>query len=68
MGGDEELMFCDDMLADAADWLNACCWVCREAQAELDVGQPDQFCELATTMVEEAGGGAVPEELLVFVW
>ena len=68
MGGDEELMFCDDMLADAADWLNACCWVCREAQAEQDVGRPGQFCELATTMVEEAEGGAMPEELLVFVW
>eukprot|EP01050_Picozoa_sp_SAG11_P000945 SAG11_NODE_36_length_21869_cov_38.038999_7_plen_283_part_00 len=50
------------------DWLNACCWVCREAQAEQDVGRPGQFCELATTMVEEAEGGAMPEELLVFVW
>ena len=68
MGGEEEMMFCDDMLADAADWLDACSWVCREAQAELDAGQPGQFCELSATLVEETAGGAVPEDLLVFVW
>ena len=65
VGGDEELMYCDDMLADAADWLDACSWVCREAQAELDAGQPDQFYELAMTLVEETTAGAVPEDLLV---
>ena len=68
MGGEEEMMFCDDMLVDAADWLDACSWVCREAQAELDAGQPGQFCELSATLVEETAGGAVPEDLLVFVW
>eukprot|EP01050_Picozoa_sp_SAG11_P007547 SAG11_NODE_634_length_8046_cov_8.096011_7_plen_224_part_00 len=61
-------MVCDDMHADAADWFAACSWVRREAQAELDAGQPGQFCELGTALVEETADGAAPEELLVFVW
>ena len=61
-------MHCDDMLADAEDWLQACSWVFREAQAELGAGQPGQFCELGATLAEEAAGGAVEEDLLVFVW
>eukprot|EP01052_Picozoa_sp_SAG31_P010097 SAG31_NODE_543_length_14248_cov_3.230900_8_plen_105_part_00 len=41
LGGEEELMFCDDMLADAEDWSQACSWVLREAHAELGVGEPE---------------------------
>eukprot|EP01050_Picozoa_sp_SAG11_P031702 SAG11_NODE_9966_length_865_cov_4.862924_2_plen_67_part_00 len=39
VGDEEELMHCDDMLADAEDWLHACNWVFLEAQAELGAGQ-----------------------------
>eukprot|EP01052_Picozoa_sp_SAG31_P053497 SAG31_NODE_13747_length_849_cov_2.341333_1_plen_256_part_01 len=65
---DGELLFCDDMLADAQDWSQACSWVLAEAHAELTVGGPGRFCELGSTLAEEAAAGAVVEDMLVLIW
>lgn len=66
--GDADLMFCDDMLADAQDWLQACSWIFKEAQAELGAGRPGRFCELGSTLAEEVDAGAVEMDLLVYIW
>eukprot|EP01052_Picozoa_sp_SAG31_P025291 SAG31_NODE_2209_length_6183_cov_6.782544_4_plen_242_part_00 len=65
---DDYLLFCDDMLADAEDWLQACSWVLEKAKAELGAGWPGQFWELGATLAEEAADGATAEDLIIFVW
>ena len=65
---EEDLLFYDDMLVDAEDWLQVCSWVLEEVQAELDAGQPGQFWELGATLVEEEAEGATSEDLTIFVW